>query len=363
MRETRRQVNPHEHVRVLIVDDSALIRKVLADLLRSAPEIEVVGTARDGDEAIRLAASLRPDVVTLDVEMPGRSGLEILPELLAVHPASVLMISSHTKAGADVTLAALERGAVDFYPKPDRFQLAQLRESCDQLVGKVLTVAHCRSGRRGRNAARDTASLADASAAARLPIPPATHRAILIGISTGGPQALGAVLPLLNPPIPPILIVQHMPGTFTNVFAERLNRACVVTVKEAEDGDRIESDRVLIAPGGRHMAIAGLPPKARITLDDSPPVSGHKPSIDVLFKSAARVYQAGAVGIIMTGMGRDGAEGCKHILAAGGITFGQDEATSAVYGMNKAAFQAGAVSAQFPLEKLPGLIKRFSPAT
>ncbi|MFO0908059.1 MAG: CheB methylesterase domain-containing protein [Isosphaeraceae bacterium] len=183
----------------------------------------------------------------------------------------------------------------------------------------------------------------------------------MIGISTGGPQALTAVLPLIQPPVPPILIVQHMPALFTGVFAERLNRACEIEVKEAEEGDKLIPNRILVAPGGRHLAVAGLPPKSRVVITDDPPVSGHKPSVDVLFTSAARLFQSGTVAVIMTGMGRDGVDGCKKVLAAGGFTLGQDEATSAVYGMNKVAFLEGALNTQFALNQLPSLIRRLSP--
>jgi len=183
---------------------------------------------------------------------------------------------------------------------------------------------------------------------------------IVIGISTGGPQALSQIFPVLAPPIPPILIVQHMPGQFTGVFAERLNRYSTLTVKEAEEGDQVLPDRVLVAPGGRHMALAGLPPRLRVTLSDEPPVSGHRPSIDVLFQSAARLYQSATVGLIMTGMGRDGVEGCKAILSAGGLVLGQDETSSVVYGMNKAAFLEGAVKAQFGLDELPGILQNIA---
>lgn len=349
-------------VRVLIVDDSALMRKLLADILRSAPEVEVVGTARDGEEAVELAGRLTPDVITLDVEMPGRTGLEVLPDLLAAHDAAVIMVSSHTKHGADVTLAALERGAVDFMAKPDRNQFAQLREATDLLVGKVLCAARVRPRRRRRsdeppsNLPRPLA----AEPELRVPSAPAGARCIVIGISTGGPQALGAALPLVVPPIPPILIVQHMPAPFTTVFAERLNRSCSFDVKEAEEGDRVQPGRVLVAPGGRHMSIIGRPASARVGLSDDEPVSGHRPSVDVLFNSAARVFGAGAAGLIMTGMGRDGADGCKRILAAGGLTYGQDEATSAVYGMNKVAQLEGALKGQFPLTRFADLVRRLS---
>ncbi len=356
-----------ERVRVLIVDDSALMRKLLADILAGAPEIEVIGLARDGEEAVQLTAKLKPDVVTLDVEMPGRSGLDILPDLLAAHDAAVLMISTHTKEGAAVTLTALERGAVDFLPKPERHQFTQMREGRDLLVSKVLSAAQTRRPRRRASPATkavattpETRTPSEATWDPRVPVPPASARCVVIGISTGGPQALGAVLPLLELPFPPILVVQHMPAQFTSVFAERLDRACAFEVKEAEADDRLRPDRVLIAPGGRHMALVGTPPKTRVALADTPPVSGHRPSIDVLFLSAARTFQAGTVAVIMTGMGRDGVDGCKKVLEVGGVTFGQDEATSAVYGMNKAAMAEGALSAQFALGQLPSLIKKFS---
>jgi two-component system, chemotaxis family, protein-glutamate methylesterase/glutaminase len=182
----------------------------------------------------------------------------------------------------------------------------------------------------------------------------------VIGISTGGPQALSHVFPLLQPPVPPILVVQHMPAQFTRVFAERLDRCSPLSIKEARDGDAVLPNQVLIAPGGRHMVLVGHSPRIRVSLSDDPPVSGHKPSVDVLFESTARVYHSAAIGIMMTGMGRDGVDGCKAILAAGGLTLGQDEATSVVYGMNKAAFLEGALKAQFPLDELAAIINNIA---
>ena len=357
-------MNPAEPrpVRVLVVDDSALMRKLLTDLLRSEPGIDVVATARDGDEAIAQAARVRPDVITLDVEMPGRSGLDVLPELLAgEHASAVIMVSSHTQEGAETTLAALERGAVDFLPKPLTNQLAQMREARDLLVSKVRAAAQSRpfgSSRPARATEPRKRSAAPAEPAAADPVPTSAPRCIAIGISTGGPQALSAVLPLLAPPFPPIVIVQHMPAPFTGVFAARLGRACTLDVKEAETGDRLVPGRILIAPGGRHMSVCGPVSGARVTLSDDPPVSGHKPSVDVLFTSVARVFAAAAIGVIMTGMGRDGVAGCKCIRAAGGLTLGQDEDTSTVYGMNKVALLEGAVVAQFALPDLPDLLRR-----
>ena len=367
-------------VRVLIVDDSALMRRLLSDLLSSAPEIEIVGTARDGREAVLQAARLKPDVITLDVEMPEVSGLEALPAILAVHPVPVVMVSALTQEGADVTLQALELGAVDFMAKPERNQLAEMRASRDLLVGKVLAAAQSRVRRPRRTASSSSTSSSTTSSSTKgvtsrsptrppslsatpppIPASASSPLCFVIGISTGGPQALSQVFPLLVPPLPPILVVQHMPAQFTGIFAERLNRYSTVPIKQAEEGDQVLPDRILIAPGGRHMVLIGHPPRVRIGLLDQPPVSGHRPSIDVLFQSAARAYQSATIGLLMTGMGRDGVEGCKAILAAHGFTLGQDEGTSVVYGMNKAAFLEGAIKAQFALDELPHVIQNISP--
>jgi two-component system chemotaxis response regulator CheB len=366
-------------VRVLIVDDSALMRRLLADLLGSSPEIEIVGTARNGREAVLRAVELKPDVITLDVEMPEVSGLDALPTLLAVQNARVVMVSALTQEGADVTLQALELGAVDFMPKPEHNQLAVLRASRDLLVAKVLAAAESRVRRHRRVGTPPTSSPAPGSSATRStpasgsgrpsqpPLATPTARVpkegtacVVIGISTGGPQALSQVFPLLSPPLPPILVVQHMPAQFTGVFAQRLDRYSPLTIKQAEEGDLMLPDRILIAPGGRHMSLTGHTPRVRVALSDEAPVSAHRPSIDVLFRSAARLYQTALFGILMTGMGRDGVDGCKAILAADGLTLGQDEATSVVYGMNKAAFLEGAVKAQFALDELPAILQNIT---
>ena len=362
-------------VRVLIVDDSALMRRLLSDLLSSAPEIEIVGTARDGREAVLQAVRLKPDVITLDVEMPEVSGLEALPALLAVHEAPVVMVSALTQEGADVTLQALELGAVDFMPKPERNQLAEMRANRDLLVAKVIAAAQSQVRRPRRAPTPSSTTSLTTRTALRRPLSPATRavsqpvltsgpgqgaRCLVIGISTGGPQALSQIFPLLAPPMSPILVVQHMPAQFTGIFAERLNRYSSLEVKQAEEGDLVLPDRILIAPGGRHMVVTGHLPQVRIALLDKPAVSGHRPSVDVLFLSVARVYQGAAVGLLMTGMGRDGVDGCKAILAAGGFTLGQDEDSSVVYGMNKAAFLEGAIKAQFALDDLPHIIRNIT---
>lgn len=356
-----------EPIRVLIVDDSALIRKLLADLLKETPGVLVVGSARDGEEALDLASKLKPDVVTLDVEMPGLSGLDILPRLISEHGVPVVMVSSLTQVGADITLNALELGAVDYFPKPDRHQVASMKASREVLVGKILAAAGSRVRRGRRPSAEKPAekpAKTSTSATPRVTTPrsgaPAGLPCVVIGISTGGPQALGQVLPLVAPPTPPILIVQHMPAQFTGVFAQRLNRSCSVPVKEAETGDPVVPNQILIAPGGRHMTLTGHPPNTSVAIADGPLVSGHKPSIDMLFQSAAKAYGPSTVGIIMTGMGRDGVEGCKRIRALGGTTFGQDEGTSVVYGMNKQAFLEGGVVTQFSLEELPTILEQIA---
>lgn len=371
-------------VRVLIVDDSALMRRLLSDLLSSAPEIEVAGYARDGREAIAQAARLKPDVVTMDVEMPEVSGLQALPTLLAVHEVPVVMVSALTQEGAEVTLQALELGAVDYLPKPQKNPLGEMRAARDVLIAKVLAAAQSRvrrprrtgrprpvDGSPGGSVPTATSSSAPSSSAPsveptrRRPATPPSHLdltsigVVVIGISTGGPQALSQVLPMLVAPIPPVLIVQHMLAEFTGVFAQRLDRYTdpSIRVKQAEQGDAIVADRILIAPGGRHLAIAGKAPRARVTISDEPEVSGHRPSIDVLFRSAAAAYGSSVAAFLMTGMGRDGVDGCKAVRQAGGLTLGQDEASSVVYGMNKAALLEGALAAQFPLDELPAILQ------
>jgi two-component system chemotaxis response regulator CheB len=335
------------------------MRKLLSEILTSTGEIEVVGLARDGEEAISLAARLKPEVITLDVQMPGRSGVEILPDLLTAHEVPVVMVSALTREGADVTLAALEQGAVDYMPKPEKFQLTEMRQSGPQLVAKVLTAAQSRV-RRNRRIPRGRIEPVSHDQKKEVPLQglqgPRDIVAV-IGISTGGPQTLAGILPLLEFPVPPILIVQHMPARFTEVFAERLNRSCPLLVKQAATGDPVLPGQILIAPGGRHVSVVGKPPKVVAELSDADPVSGHRPSIDVLFRTAAHVYGAGSIGFLMTGMGRDGVDGCQAIIASGGMTYAQDEATSIVYGMNKAAWLEGAARAQFQPEELPTILR------
>ncbi|MBI1324011.1 chemotaxis-specific protein-glutamate methyltransferase CheB [bacterium] len=364
-------------VRVLIVDDSAIMRQLLADILRSSPHIEVAGYARNGLEAMEKTRDLRPDVITLDVEMPVMSGLEALPGLVGIYHKPVVMVSSLTQEGAETTLTALEMGAVDFVPKPVANQISSMRSVADEIVAKILQAgksqvqissAVSKPVPAHPQVSEKKAPEAFLSQVAEAPAKPPRESSksekppkniVLIGISTGGPQALSETIPLIRPPVPPILIVQHMPSKFTGAFADRLNRKSSLEVREAVTGDRLKNDTVLIAPGGKHLRIAGKSPlTARIEVTDDPPISGHKPSVDCLFESALPVFGESITAIIMTGMGRDGVRGLLAIRAAGGATFGQDEATSTVYGMNKAAWLEGAVETQFPLTKLPGIVAK-----
>ncbi len=357
-------------IRVLIVDDSALIRRVLSDLIGSSPDLEVTGTARDGMEAIQQVGRLKPDLVTLDVDMPGLSGLDTIPALLAVHPVPIVMVSALTQDGAETTLTALERGAVDFIPKPDRNQIGQIRANRDLLVQKLRAAVRCRpplplspdkpgSSSSCLAARRELSHSQTTSTSAFRPAKLAgrTARCVVLGISTGGPQTLTRVLRMLVGPIPPLLIVQHMPPQFTKTLASRLDGVCPLDVQLAEDGQVIQPNTVRLAPGSHHLRLTGRPPRVRMRLDDREPVQGHRPSIDVLFFSAALAYQSDVVGILMTGMGRDGVEGCKQILAAGGRTYGQDESTSVVYGMNRVAFVENALHDVFPVDALPSILE------
>ncbi|HOP76319.1 MAG: chemotaxis response regulator protein-glutamate methylesterase [Thermogutta sp.] len=351
-------------VRVLIVDDSIVMRQMIKDFLVTAPGIQVVGMASNGREALRLADELAPDVITLDIEMPGMDGLSTLDTLLAKRPIAVIMVSSLTQAGAAITLDALERGAIDYLTKPAHKSEAATVFG-QELIRKIRFAATSDVNRIVRLRKQRAQSLRMAEPVVKSPTeslegPPTLSRAcIAIGISTGGPPALTSLFRELKPPLPPILVVQHMPPQFTKPFAWRLNSVSRLTVKEAESGDLVKPNHAYVAPGGFHMAVQGRSGSARIRIFDGEPVSGHKPSVDVMMSSVAQVFGRRVLGVIMTGMGRDGANGCRAIRAAGGYVLGQDEATSDVYGMNKVAFVEGNVDRQFPLQEGARLIMRY----
>jgi two-component system chemotaxis response regulator CheB len=353
---------------VMVVDDSALIREIICDAVREQPGMHVVGAAVDGREAVEMAARLLPDIVTLDVQMPNMDGLATLDELLKIRPIPVIMVSSLTQAGAETTLQALDRGAMDYVGKPDSGPGRQ-RALGEELIRKIRMMAGVDVTRmlrirrerlqraRQRSLAPTEPASARASTAAAVPAGYA-DACIALGISTGGPPALTTLFEALKPPLPPLLVVQHMPPNFTKAFAWRLNSISPLSVKEAEAGDVLLPNCVFIAPGGKHLSIRKQGARAVVHVDESDPVSGHRPSIDVMMRSTAEVFGSRVLGVIMTGMGRDGSDGCGRIRDRGGYVIGQNEATSDVYGMNRVALQEGNVDRQFSLDEGAALIMR-----
>jgi two-component system, chemotaxis family, protein-glutamate methylesterase/glutaminase len=334
--------------RVLIIDDSALMRKLLTALLSEDPEIEVVDAAPDPLVAREMIKALNPDVVTLDVEMPKMDGLTFLRKIMALRPMPVVMISTLTQVGTEVTLEALEAGAVDFVPKPTSSVGPAMMALAEELRAKVKAAALTRVRIRPE---KPKARLPQRQALNRQ-----TGKILMIGASTGGVEALKTLLMDLPPDCPPTLVTQHMPERFTAAFANRLNRECPMSVCEAADMQRIQPGCVYIAPGAHHLELVreGLGWVCR--LHDGPPVSGHRPSVDVLFRSGARAAGSKIIGVILTGMGKDGAEGMLELRKSGASTLGQDEATSLIYGMPRVAFERGAVERQYPLTELAGAI-------
>jgi two-component system chemotaxis response regulator CheB len=336
-------------VRVLIVDDSAVMRQLLATLLEDDAEIEVVGTAADPHIARERIKALNPDVVTLDIEMPHMDGLTFLRKIMTLRPTPVIMVSTLTQRGADATFQCLEAGAVDFIAKPTEGLAEAMFALAGELRAKVKAAASSRVGMR-----RTTA--APAPRPARQRTRHAADKIVFIGASTGGVEALKAVLLGLPADCPPVLITQHMPARFTTGFAERLNRECPMTVTEAVHDTPIAPGHVYIAPGSHHLEIVRHGTQHVCRLSDGDTVSGHRPSVDVLFRSAARLVGRKAVGVILTGMGKDGAEGLLELRRAGAITLGQDEETALIYGMPRVAFEIGAVMRQFPLDHIADAI-------
>jgi two-component system chemotaxis response regulator CheB len=349
-------------IRVFVVDDSAFARRAITRVLAADPGIKVVGEAASGTEALLGVPAARPDIVTLDIAMPGMDGLTALRSLLARDPGlRILMLSVHTRAGAEATLEALATGAVDFVDK-SRFGLMEFEGLGRELRERIRALATRWSdaGGPGGNGARGSAR-PPADAPPGLSPPPPMDLCVL-GASTGGPAAIQQVLEALPAVFPlPLAIVQHMPPGFTGPFARRLNQRCRLRVREAEDGDRLEPGNVLIAPAGLHMRVNG---SLAVTLSPEPPAR-HVPSVDVLMLSAARARPGRVLGVLLTGMGDDGADGMAAIHAQGGITLAESEATCVVYGMPRAAWERGAVTRQLPLpalaEWLAGL-KAASPA-
>lgn len=331
-------------IRVLIVDDSALIRELFTEMLAGDPAIEVAGTASDPYEARDMIKRLNPDVMTLDIEMPKMDGLDFLEKVMRLRPMPVIMVSSLTQKGADASLRALELGAVDCLAKSASDRVDHLESMREELVAKVKAAAQARIT--PRPAAVVPSVLAfDAGRAKR--------NLIAIGASTGGVEALRAILTRLPANTPPIVIVQHMPEHYTRSFANRMNALCALEVSEAVQGEALRPGHAYIAPGGKHMEIRAHNTQFSIHLHQGPLVCGHRPSVDVLFYSVAGAAGNKAVGLILTGMGNDGAQGLRRMRDQGAYTLGQDESSCVVYGMPKTACAAGAVMEEFSLHHLP----------
>lgn len=331
-------------LKILVVDDSLLMQRVLIDILQSDPSLSVVGTARNGEEALAKIPQLHPDVVTLDVEMPVMNGLTAVRKIMEISPVPVVMISALTQREAQLTLKALEFGAVDYVPKPSGQISLNMESVKSELILKVKTAASA-------NVNQTKLFLSEENQSTE-PIR-ISDKVISIAASTGGPPAVTHVLSHLPSNIPPILIVQHMPKGVTKLFAESLNQSCKFKVKEAEEGDYIQENLALLAPGGFHMVVTK---SGKISLNQDPPVNYVRPAADVMMQSTAEVYGDNNIGVVLTGMGSDGAKGIKAIKEKGGATIAQDEKSCVIFGMPNMAIQTGCVDVIAPLDRIPRAI-------
>lgn len=338
-------------LRVLVVDDSALMRKLIPKILERDDSIEVVGTAMDGNFGLKKIEELAPHVITLDLEMPGLNGIDTLKEIMRRWKLPVIVVSSHSTAGASITLKALGLGAFDFVAKPADVS-ARMPEIAAELIGKIKAAAQSK-GFRTQLMPESAPVVKTRKQGAAAPT-----RVVAIGISTGGPNALQYLLPQLPPEFPGcILVVQHMPEGFTEMFAKRLDEICSVRVKEAQSGDLLLGGRVLICPGNRHLKVKKLPLGNVAVLADEAAVHGHRPSVDVLFRSVAEEFGPQSMAVLMTGMGDDGASGMGAVRAAGGMTIAQSEDSCVVFGMPKAAIDRGYVTRVVHLEDLSNTLQ------
>ena len=341
-------------IKVLIVDDSALVRQTLSDILSSDPGIEVIGMAQDPIVAVQKIADQLPDVITLDVEMPRMDGITFLQKLMSQHPIPVVMCSSLAESGSETALKALEYGAVDIITKPKMGTKQFIEESRIRICDSIRAAAAARL--KPIRAIREVSPKYTADVIMEAPNTKAmimtTEKVVVVGASTGGTEALSAFLQMLPEDTPGIVIVQHMPENFTAAFAKRLDSICRVTVKEAENNDSVVRGHVLIAPGNRHTLLKRSGARYYVEVKEGPLVSRHRPSVDVLFRSAARYAGKNAVGVIMTGMGDDGAHGMKELHDAGARTIAQDEASCVVFGMPNEAIKLGGVDKIMPLDRI-----------
>ncbi len=352
--EGLRAARAERGIRVLVVDDSAFMRYVISKELSADPTIQVVGMARDGLDALQKIAQLRPDVVTMDLEMPRMDGLTALERIMRETPVPVILLSSWTQEGAAVTIRGLELGAADFVPKPSVVQATTSDSVWHQLIAKVKSAGALdgrRLGAKGRFAPRRPEEVP-----VSLPTRTAgkADRVVVIGSSTGGPRALFEVVPRLPADLPAgVLLVQHMPPGFTRSLAGRLNDVSHLSVREAADGDQVQTGVALLAPGDFHLTVRR---GGRVALEKSPAVHGVRPSVDVTMEAAASIYGAATVGVVLTGMGVDGTSGSLAIRRAGGVVMAEDEATCVVYGMPRSVWEAGAANRVLRLEAMAGAI-------
>jgi two-component system, chemotaxis family, protein-glutamate methylesterase/glutaminase len=341
-------------IRVLVVDDSALMRKLIPQILETDGSIQVVGTAMDGNFGLKKIEELRPQVVTLDLEMPGMGGLDMLKEIMRQRRAPVIVVSSHTTRGASVTLKALSLGAFDFVAKPTDVA-SRMQEIANELISKIKAAAQSRgiSLHTDPEIPFPSRHVKTKSQTSKQPT-----KIVAIGISTGGPQTLQYLLAQLPPDFPgSIVVVQHMPEGFTEMFAKRLDACCALPVKEAQSGDLLLAGRVLICPGNRHLKVKRMPLGDVAVLSDEERVNGHRPSAELLFKSVAEEFASRGVGLLMTGMGEDGAQSLGLIKAAGGMTIAQGEQSCVVFGMPKAAIERGHAMRIVELEALASTLQ------
>ena len=345
---------PARLIRVLVVDDSALIRKILAEIINAQSDMECVGAARDPYIAREMVRTLRPDVMTLDIEMPRMDGLEFLEKLMRLKPMPVVMVSTLTEKGADVTLRALEMGAVDFVSKPKLVIEAGVKSSASEITEKIRSAAGARLRSSPLVVPEPAEAPAQPARPLRLlrPLKGGTEKIVAVGASTGGTEAIRELLERLPPESPAFVITQHMPPGFTRSFAQRLNGLCRIRVKEAEHGERILPGHAYIAPGDRHLEVGRSGANYVALLSDGPLVNRHKPSVEVLFNSVAKQLGANAVGVMLTGMGKDGAVAMGNMRRAGAYNIAQDEKTCVVFGMPREAIHVGAVDEVLPLPKI-----------
>ncbi len=350
-------------ISVLVVDDSIFMRNIISDMLGEEKDIEIIGTARNGKQAVELNEKLKPDVITLDIEMPIMNGLEALKKIMSRNPTRVIMLSSLTEEGAKETLEALENGAYDFLQKPSGQISLDIRVLKEELLEKIRDSKKANIKLLKKQSMEKTRvnlhKFIKEKIKSDKKIPQNTGKIVVIGISTGGPNALQRIIPKIPQNIGVgILIVQHMPPKFTKSLADRLDSLSNIEVREAKDGDEIKNGVALIAPGNYHMTVKKQGSKNIVKLNQDPPYTGHRPSANIMFKSVVELYKEKTIGVIMTGMGGDGAEYLKEIKEQGGETIGQSEKTCVIYGMPRVAYEIGGVNHVIDLEEIPNEIER-----